>query len=175
MSQALDMAVEQEGAQHAETLNVTPGSSSSLPDHGCTCNVPVTTEEMCPEEVCPSEDFTANATAMPSEGSSINISSAAVGADKGDAHKGSMKIVVDITADCSSAARVPLTTGETCSVCSCHVSATSGHCNTASSIVRGGSASCYDKCLLLGAHLTGLLLLLGCLKKGQGGIVDAGG
>lgn len=161
MLQALDMAVEQEGAHHAETPNVTPGTSSSLVHHGCTFNVPVTTEEMCP-----SEDFTAHATAMPSEGSSINIRSAAMGADKGDAHKCGMKIVVDITADCSSAATVPLITGETCSVVSCHFSATSGHSNMDSSTVRGCSASCYDKCLLLGAHLTGLLLPLGFLKKG---------
>ena len=45
----------------------------------------------------------------------------------------------------------------------------------ASSIVRGCSASCYDTCLLLDAHLTALLLPMGFLKKGRGGILVAGG
>ena len=123
MLQALDMDVAQEGAHHAETPTVTPGTSSSLSDHATTFDVPVTTEEMCPEEMFPSDDFTAQPTAMPSEGSSINVSSAAMGADKGYAHKSGMNIVVDLTADCRLPATVPQTTGETCSVCSCRCNA----------------------------------------------------
>lgn len=140
MSQARDMDVAEEAPHHAETPNVTLGSSSSLPDHATTLDVPVTTEEMCPDDMCPSEDLAAHAPAMPSEGSSINMSSAAMG-NKGDAHKGGMNLVVDVIADCRSPATVPQRTGETCSVCSCHFTTTSGDSNMPSSAMRGCSAS----------------------------------
>lgn len=93
------MAVAQEAAQHAETPNVTPGTSASLPDHSSTSRVPVTTEKMCPTS---SEEFFEQPADMPGEESRICTSAAAVGVDKGDyAHKGGMNTIVDIAADCS--------------------------------------------------------------------------
>lgn len=48
--------------------------------------------------------MTGQPTAMPDGESSMDTSSTAVGPNKGDADKGGVKTVVDITADCSSAA-----------------------------------------------------------------------
>lgn len=95
------MCAAQEAAQHAMGINVIPDNSSSLPDHASTLEVPDSEDQMCWSF---SEDSSAYATATPGEGSSTDISSAAVSEDKDCADKGSVKAVVDIMADCSSAA-----------------------------------------------------------------------
>ena len=95
------MSAAQEAAQHAMAINVIPDSSSSLFDQASTLEVPDSEEQMC---WLFSEDSSAYATATPGEGSSTATSSAPVSEDKDYADKGGVKAVVDIMANCSSAA-----------------------------------------------------------------------
>lgn len=97
--QALVGAVAGDAAQDEMSHTVTLGSNSPLADHSATPEAPVFDEENCPNRC---EAATEQAAAMPGEGSRTGTSDAVVSADKGVAQK--KRIVVDIRADCSSAA-----------------------------------------------------------------------
>lgn len=90
------MSMAQEAAQHSVGI---PNNSSSLVNQSSTSTEPVSEEQMC---WSPSENSSEYADATPE--SSSDTSSAAVSEEKDYADQGGVRTVVDIMADCSSAA-----------------------------------------------------------------------